>query len=131
MPCAAIPPIIAAPIEAGSGPVIAVVLPFYVIALYGGWRSIRALWPVLLVAGGSFAITQFAAPNLTPCARRGLQPLKGLGGGRIDCRLWPLVFRLHGDRRRILRPAAAARTKNPNSVIRTKGFREGGISDHA
>src|ERR1700736_3315553 len=45
-------------------PVIAVVLPFYVIALYGGWRSIRALWPVLLVAGGSFAITQFAASNL-------------------------------------------------------------------
>src|SRR6202140_3484467 len=44
-------------------PVIAIILPFYVIALYGGWRSIRALWPVLLVAGGSFAITQFAASN--------------------------------------------------------------------
>jgi len=45
-------------------PVIAILLPFYVIALYGGWRSIRALWPVLLVAGGSFAISQFAASNL-------------------------------------------------------------------
>jgi len=45
-------------------PVIAIVLPFYVMALYGGWRSIRALWPVLLVAGGSFAISQFAASNL-------------------------------------------------------------------
>ena len=45
-------------------PVIAIMLPFYVIALYGGWRSIRALWPFLLVAGGSFAITQFAASNL-------------------------------------------------------------------
>jgi len=45
-------------------PVIAIILPFYVIALYGGWRSIRALWPVLLVAGGSFAISQFAASNL-------------------------------------------------------------------
>ena len=45
-------------------PVIAIVLPFYVIGLYGGWRSIRALWPVLLVAGGSFAISQFAASNL-------------------------------------------------------------------
>jgi lactate permease len=44
-------------------PVIAIILPFYVIALYGGWRSIRALWPVLLVAGGSFAISQFAASN--------------------------------------------------------------------
>jgi lactate permease len=44
-------------------PVIAIILPFYVMALYGGWRSIRALWPVLLVAGGSFAISQFAASN--------------------------------------------------------------------
>src|SRR5450631_4771223 len=45
-------------------PVIAIILPFYVIALSGGWRSVRALWPVLLVAGGSFAISQFAASNL-------------------------------------------------------------------
>jgi len=44
-------------------PVMAIILPFYVIALYGGWRSVRALWPVLLVAGGSFGISQFAASN--------------------------------------------------------------------
>jgi lactate permease len=44
-------------------PVIALILPFYVTALYGGARSIRALWPVLLVAGASFAISQFIASN--------------------------------------------------------------------
>jgi len=44
-------------------PVIALILPFYVMALYGGARSIRALWPVLLVAGASFAISQFVASN--------------------------------------------------------------------
>jgi lactate permease len=44
-------------------PVLALILPFYVIALYGGWRSVRALWPVLLVAGGSFAVSQFVASN--------------------------------------------------------------------
>lgn len=33
----------------------ACLIPFYVMALYGGWRSIRQTWPVLLVAGGSFA----------------------------------------------------------------------------
>jgi lactate permease len=44
-------------------PFVALILPFYVVALYGGWRSIRALWPVLLVAGASFAITQFVASN--------------------------------------------------------------------
>jgi len=44
-------------------PVMAVILPFYVMGLYGGWRSIKALWPMLLVAGGSFAVGQFAASN--------------------------------------------------------------------
>jgi lactate permease len=45
-------------------PFIAVLLPFYVIAFYGGWKSVRALWPVLAVAGGSFAAAQFVASNL-------------------------------------------------------------------
>ncbi|HVW20404.1 MAG TPA: L-lactate permease [Opitutaceae bacterium] len=44
-------------------PLMALLLPFYVMALYGGWRSVRALWPVLLVAGGSFALSQFVASN--------------------------------------------------------------------
>jgi lactate permease len=44
-------------------PVMAIILPFYVMALYGGRRSVRALWPVLLVAGGSFGISQFVASN--------------------------------------------------------------------
>jgi lactate permease len=44
-------------------PIMAVILPFYVMALYGGWRSIRSLWPVLAVAGLSFGLAQFGASN--------------------------------------------------------------------
>ncbi len=44
-------------------PVMALILPFYVMAIYGGMRSVRALWPVLLVAGGSFAVSQFITSN--------------------------------------------------------------------
>ncbi|WP_374546905.1 L-lactate permease, partial [Rhodoblastus sp.] len=44
-------------------PFIATILPFYVMALYGGLRSVRALWPLLLVAGGSFAASQFISSN--------------------------------------------------------------------
>jgi lactate permease len=44
-------------------PFIAFILPFYVMALYGGVRSLKALWPVLLVAGGSFALFQFVTSN--------------------------------------------------------------------
>lgn len=44
-------------------PFFAFALPFYVIGIYGGWRSIKALWPALLVAGASFAFAQFATSN--------------------------------------------------------------------
>src|ERR1700689_1816750 len=44
-------------------PIMAAFLPFYVMALYGGWRSIRSLWPVLAVAGLSFGLAQFGASN--------------------------------------------------------------------
>jgi lactate permease len=44
-------------------PFIAPLLPFYVMIAYGGLKSVRALWPVLLVSGGSFAIAQFVCSN--------------------------------------------------------------------
>ncbi|MGF6440727.1 L-lactate permease [Paraburkholderia youngii] len=44
-------------------PVLAFLLPFYVLGLFGGKRSIRELWPLLTVAGGTFAITQFIGSN--------------------------------------------------------------------
>jgi lactate permease len=44
-------------------PFIALLLPFYVMGIYGGAKSIRALWPMLLVAGGSFAAAQFLSSN--------------------------------------------------------------------
>jgi lactate permease len=44
-------------------PIMAACLPFYVMALYGGMRSIRALWPLLAVSGVSFGIAQFVASN--------------------------------------------------------------------
>src|SRR6204780_1780146 len=44
-------------------PFIALILPFYVMSMYGGFRSVRAVWPLLLVAGGSFALAQFVSSN--------------------------------------------------------------------
>ena len=44
-------------------PLFAFLLPFYVVGLYGGWKSIRRLWPALAVSGGSFALTQFVTSN--------------------------------------------------------------------
>jgi lactate permease len=44
-------------------PLMAMILPFYVMVLYGGARSVRALWPVLVISGVSFGVAQFAASN--------------------------------------------------------------------
>jgi lactate permease len=44
-------------------PIMAIILPFYVMALYGGVRSLRAIWPMLLVAGVSFGFVQFVTSN--------------------------------------------------------------------
>ncbi len=44
-------------------PFLALLLPFYVMAVFGGRRSVAALWPLLLVAGGSFALIQFGVSN--------------------------------------------------------------------
>jgi lactate permease len=44
-------------------PIFSVIVPFWLIAAYDGMRGIREVWPVLLVAGVSFAIPQFVMSN--------------------------------------------------------------------
>jgi lactate permease len=44
-------------------PILAFLLPFYVMGVYGGIRSIRELWPMLLVSGGAFGVIQFVSSN--------------------------------------------------------------------
>ena len=44
-------------------PLFSLFLPFYALAIFTGFRSLRTTWPVALVAGGSFAVTQFVVSN--------------------------------------------------------------------
>jgi lactate permease len=70
-------------------PVLAIILPFYVMALYGGWRSVKALWPVLLVSGGSFAVAQFLASNYIDYTLTDvLSSLGSLVGTLVFLRVW-------------------------------------------
>lgn len=71
-------------------PIMALLLPFYVMALYGGWRSIRSLWPVLLVAGASFGAAQFLASNFMNYALTDvLSALTSLLATILFLRIWP------------------------------------------
>jgi lactate permease len=49
-------------------PLFAFMLPSYAVVMYAGFKSLRALWPVLLVAGGSFAVAQFLCANYSSYA---------------------------------------------------------------
>src|SRR6266849_7202400 len=44
-------------------PFFSLLLPFYALIIFTGFRSLRTMWPAALVAGGSFALTQFAVSN--------------------------------------------------------------------
>ncbi len=44
-------------------PFFSIIVPFYMAIVMAGWRKTVEIWPILLVSGGSFAITQFLVSN--------------------------------------------------------------------
>jgi len=40
-------------------PIFSIIIPFWLIWVYAGWRGMKGVWPALLVAGVSFAVPQF------------------------------------------------------------------------
>ncbi|EDY21215.1 L-lactate transport [Chthoniobacter flavus Ellin428] len=44
-------------------PFFSLVIPFWIIVAFDGWRGIRAVWPAALTAGLAFAIPQFLVSN--------------------------------------------------------------------
>lgn len=46
-------------------PLFSIIVPFWLIVAQVGWRGMLAVWPACLVAGGTFAVAQFAVSNFT------------------------------------------------------------------
>lgn len=44
-------------------PVFSVIVPFWLIVAFAGWRGMLQIWPAILVAGVSFAVPQFLVSN--------------------------------------------------------------------
>ncbi|WP_263264481.1 lactate permease LctP family transporter [Pseudomonas sp. RIT-PI-S] len=44
-------------------PLLSVFVPFWLVFIMDGWRGVRETWPAALVAGASFAITQYLTSN--------------------------------------------------------------------
>jgi lactate permease len=45
-------------------PVFSLIVPFWLVAAYAGWRGVRETWPAVLVAGVAFAVPQFLMATL-------------------------------------------------------------------
>lgn len=44
-------------------PVFSLIVPFWVVGAFAGWRGMMAVWPAILVTGVSFAIPQYVISN--------------------------------------------------------------------
>jgi lactate permease len=44
-------------------PFLSLLVPFWLIWAFAGWRGMTAIWPAILVTGASFAVAQFAISN--------------------------------------------------------------------
>ncbi|SDH55493.1 lactate permease [Pseudomonas flavescens] len=44
-------------------PLLSIIVPFWLVAMMDGWKGIKETWPAALVAGVSFAITQYYTSN--------------------------------------------------------------------
>ena len=44
-------------------PILSIIVPFWLVGMMDGMRGIRQTWPAILVAGISFAVTQFVTAN--------------------------------------------------------------------
>src|SRR6201991_1027052 len=47
----------------GQLPVFSLIVPFWVVWAFAGWRAMKDVWPAILVTGVSFAIPQFVISN--------------------------------------------------------------------
>ena len=70
-------------------PVFSVIVPFWLVAAYAGWRGMLAVWPAVLVAGVAFAVPQYVVSNYHgPWLVDVVASLVSLGAVTLFLRAW-------------------------------------------
>ena len=99
-------------------PFIAILLPFYAIASQEGLRGLRGVWPVLLVAGCSFALGQFLASNYLGYELTDLvSALSAMIATIGFLKIWPLP-----DNAAYAMPSGAKVASEPGQIASWKGW---------
>ena len=44
-------------------PFLSIIIPLWIVAMMDGWRGVKEVWPAAIVAGGSFALSQYLTSN--------------------------------------------------------------------
>jgi lactate permease len=106
-------------------PLLSVIVPLYMVRCMCSWRKTLEVWPVLLIAGGSFALFQFTfatlhayLPNVV------LWPMTDIGGGMfslivtaIFLRYWKPREEFHFDKAEAApTPSAALDPNDPHAA---------------
>jgi lactate permease len=99
-------------------PVFSVIVPFWLVWAFAGWRGVIGVWPAVLVAGVSFAVPQFLISNLHgPWLVDVGAALISMAAVMLFLRVWQPSERwgLEGEEQT---PAPAAHTYTRREVVR-------------
>ncbi len=70
-------------------PIFSVIVPFWLVWAFAGWRGVVGVWPAVLVAGGAFAVPQFLISNLHgPWLVDVVSALISMGAVALFLRVW-------------------------------------------
>ncbi|HWZ37009.1 MAG TPA: L-lactate permease [Bradyrhizobium sp.] len=95
-------------------PVFSLIVPFWVVWAFAGWRGMKEIWPAILVTGVSFAIPQFVISNF-------INPwIVDIGASLISMGCLILFLRIWQPRELWLSPALRGRDESAATMAAAK-----------
>jgi len=95
-------------------PFFSLIVPFWVVWAFAGWRGMRDIWPAILVTGVSFAIPQFVISNF-------INPwIVDIGASLISMGCLILFLRIWQPRQLWLSPALRGRDESAATMAQAK-----------
>jgi len=71
-------------------PLFSALIPAWIVAVYGGWKALRSVWPIAAAAGISFGVVQWAVSNFHgPWLVDAIAALASLGATLLAYRWFP------------------------------------------
>jgi len=97
-------------------PVFSLIVPFWVVWAFAGWRGMKDIWPAILVTGVSFAIPQFVISNY-------INPwIVDIGASLISMGCLILFLKVWRPRQLWLSPALQGRDESASAMAAAKAM---------